>query len=149
MKRGFTLVEVCIGILLLSLVLFSFLKINSFANRSTMDAYYEYMGQQLANEPIEVFRALGYKRLKDAEKKPIPGYVINATQKIEEEHPGEKYPIEAGLFSRKVELEQIEDDGVKGFLVKVSVFPTEKNKASAWLTNQVITAAGLIIEEVK
>ncbi|MBU1108450.1 MAG: prepilin-type N-terminal cleavage/methylation domain-containing protein [Candidatus Riflebacteria bacterium] len=148
MKRGFTLIEICIGMLLLSLTLLGFLRINSFASHSAMDAYYKFMAQQLANEPIEVFRAMGYERIKNLDKKPLPGYPIGTTESIQEEVSGERYPVETSLFSRTIELEKVEEDGVKGFLVKVSVFPSGSNKISAWLVRQMVNATGLVIEEV-
>jgi len=148
MKKGFSLIEICIGMLLLSLTLFGFLRINSFASHSAMDAYYKFMAQQLANEPVEVFRAMGYERIKNIDKKPLPGYPIGTVETIQEEIAGERYPIEASLLSRTIELEEVEEDGIKGFLVKVSVFPTGSNKISAWLVRQMVTANGLVIDEV-
>jgi len=148
MKKGFSLVEICIGMLLLSLTLFGFLRINSFASHSAMDAYYKFMAQQLANEPIEVFKAMGYHRLKKVGEKPLPGYPIGTAPQIQEEVPGERYPIEAALFSRTIELEEIEESGIRGFIVKVSVFPSGSNKISAWLVRQMVTANGLVMEEV-
>lgn len=148
MTKGFSLVEVCVGMLLLSLTLFGFLRINSFASHSAMDAYYKFMAQQFANEPIEVFRAMGYQRIKKLGEKPLPGYPIGTVDQIQEDVAGERYPIEAAHFSRTIELEEVEEGGVKGFLVKVSVFPSGSNKVSAWLVQQMVTATGLVIEEV-
>ena len=59
-SRGFSLIELLLAMIFLSLVMLSIMWLNSSSSRSSMDAYYEFMAIQLALEPIEVFRTFGY-----------------------------------------------------------------------------------------
>lgn len=148
-RRAFTLIEVLVGMLFLSLALLGLLTLNSSSNRGTMDAYYEFMALSLAQEPIEIFRGFGYHWLCDLEARRIaapPEYPLEWSEIHDQTFSEVSYPSEACLFQRHIGLTPVEKGGVKAIRVKVRVGPRAQTRAMAWLSRTEVALEALILE---
>lgn len=150
-RQGFSLIELLLGMLFLSVVLLGIIWLNSSSNRSSMDAYYEFMATELALEPLEVFRSFGYEWVKQ-----YPGNVMNSYPLHDFEDitsplngSGFQYPAEASLFQRKITLQELRGTGAtpNAMRVRVEVIPKGDGRASAWLLRkEPIRMETLIVE---
>jgi prepilin-type N-terminal cleavage/methylation domain-containing protein len=122
MKRGVTLVEVMTASMILTVALLVLLSVNSSSSRMTMDSYFEFLAVQIAQEPLEVFRSVGYPQCKN-----LPKYPISVTTPMTNENG--LYPPEVMHFERKIEIEA----KPPSYLVSVSVAPKPNSIAQAWL----------------
>lgn len=147
-RRGFSMTELLIAILFLSLVLAGLLSLSSMSNRQTMDAYYEFLALQLALEPIEVFRALGYHRLKEYSAQPFDMYPLGLNEVRDAHGGGIVHPVEASSFMRDISLEMLDNRDnplVNGIKVTVRVIPKVRSRIAAWLI-QGVTVEALVME---
>lgn len=123
MKRGLTLVEILIASVVLSLALLSLFSINSSSNQLTLDSYYELLAVQIAQEPLEVFKAVGYP-----ECLKLPKYPIGQTGPMSTENG--RYPAETSMFERTISIDPSTDPL---YVVTVSVTPLPNTKAQIWM----------------
>ncbi|NLI79766.1 MAG: hypothetical protein GX442_25390 [Candidatus Riflebacteria bacterium] len=146
-QRGITLVEVLVGLVFLSFVMFSLFTWTSISQRSSMDAAYEFLARQLANEPIEVFQTFGYEWASAYGKThSVDGFPLAAwTPLIPDGRPGNGYPAEAAGFRRRITLVPVAGPP-RAIRIQVEVAPIEASRAQAWLTQDWVQAVGLIVE---
>ena len=147
-RRAFSLVEILIGIVFLVFALLGMLQMNQISNRGAMDSQFELLANCLANEPIEVYQHLGYAWLKE-NPKGLPAYPIGGSIPIPDEpFANVKYPISAVHFQRGIEIEALpENDGVKGFRMRVAITPVDGGAAAVWLSRDQVRQEALILEE--
>lgn len=125
-RRAVTLVEILTASVVLAVALLTLLMVNSSSNRMTMDSYFEFLALQIVQEPIEVFRAVGYPACMNLSQYPIdtPGPVLNDRG---------LYPVEATMFDRTISL----DTGKLPLcLVTVTVSPRSNSQAKMWTSNK-------------
>ena len=140
--------------LFLSFVLLGVIWMNSSSNRSSMDAYYEFMATQLALEPLEVFRSFGYDWVKKYPGNALAQYPLHDFEDIKSPLNGSgfQYPAEAGLFQRRITLEELPGgagipNAIRG---KVEVIPKGESRAYAWLLKKdPVRMETLIVEQPK
>ncbi|RCK79453.1 MAG: hypothetical protein OZSIB_0093 [Candidatus Ozemobacter sibiricus] len=144
-RRAFTLIEVLVAMIFLSLALLSLMWMNQASTRGAMDAYYEFLGQSLAQEPLEVYRALGYDWLA-RNPSGLPDLPIGAWQDVSDgPTPDLGRPAEAGFFSRLIETARITDGtGLSALRLTVTVRPRQLGRVEAWLTRNQITRTALL-----
>lgn len=123
----------------LSIALLALLWMNRGANRAAMDAYYEFLASSLAREPIEVFRGQGFQWLEKYQKGEIPtleDYVLGETDLEDRPFARIQRPPEAAGFRRRITVTpvQMPDNSLKGFKVRVAVFPRASSRVSVWLS---------------
>lgn len=142
-RLAFTLIEILVCLGILSACLLPLYFATSVANRGSMDTYYEFLAEALAQEPIEVFRAIGYRALVDYTKQPLPDYPLGWQDLAAQDW--QKMPAEAGVFRRLIEIVPAtrDSDDPPALLVRVTVAPT----GSTWLTRSQIVAETLIVED--
>lgn len=149
-RRGFSMVEILVAMLFLSVVILSYLVINQQANRGAMDAYYELLAFLLAREPIEVFRSFGFRNLKmmsDLGGSPIPIYPLNTWAAIQGTGVMQ-HPTEAEHFERRISLSTVPSvGGIQAVKVKVEVRAIGQSRVQAWLSRQTIVLETLVVEE--
>lgn len=147
-RRGFNLIELLMAMLFLSFVMMGVLYLNSSSNRSSMDAYFEFMATQLALEPIEIFRTFGYDWMKSYATHQLDDYPIGES---EIKNRSIRHPAESTLFLREIILVPI--DGTSeipnAMRVKVRVYPKGQSRARAWLLRQDVAMESLIFERPK
>ena len=138
-RRGFSLIEVLIAGVILVVALLPLLLLNRSSNQLTLDAYYEFLAVQLAQEPIEVFRAVGYPACRS-----LPNYPVDSYEAIDPNDS--RYPAEAGMFDRLISLDLSRPPLC---VVTVQVFPRAATGARAWLRRgrDAIVAKGVIAVE--
>ncbi|MBF0407800.1 MAG: hypothetical protein HQM10_10625 [Candidatus Riflebacteria bacterium] len=140
--KAFSLFEVLIASTVFTIALLPILwSVNNY-NRSAMDAYYEFLALTLAKEPVEVFRALGYDWLVANSTNPHPDFPSGEKQISAD---GEKYPVEAGAFKRKIDLKVMPEQ--KSILVTVTVYPAAQTRVRAWLSGTEIVHKGLVVRK--
>jgi prepilin-type N-terminal cleavage/methylation domain-containing protein len=136
MKKGVSLIELLISIIILSVAILSLLWLNSFSNRQTVDSYYRLLGLQIAQESMELCHALGFQQLSDGLKKDshMPFSSLSDTwTTVAETEPGSpvlRRPMDVSLFQRRVIMKMIpESEGIRGIRVNVQV----RQKQQGWL----------------
>lgn len=146
-RKGFSLVEVLIGLVIMQIALLSFFAINESSNSKSMDAYYEFLAHSLGKELIEFTQGMGYGWANKYITKPdlFP---------LDEWHGVLEKPIfsdstyfrEASSFERRVRLEKVGDSG-EGVLVTVDIRVKGRNKASTWLSRNFISYTTIVMEK--
>jgi hypothetical protein len=153
-KLGLSLLEIIIAIFFMSIAILSFFTMNQASNRSSMDAYYEFLAFSLAKEPIEVFRGFNYDYLAAIVFQGAASPAIYPTDGSFHEIPFDptidmQYPSEAALFQRKIELSSVEESGIKGIKIKVTVSVKGSSRAEVWMSNKAVDLEAVILERPK
>ncbi|MBF0544129.1 MAG: hypothetical protein HQM08_06840 [Candidatus Riflebacteria bacterium] len=148
--RAFSMIEVLIAMVFLATVIIGIGNMNYMSNKSAMDSYYEFLGLQLAQEPIEIFRVFGYKWLSTyGQSHSLPDYPLDSWQPVSSSVMGGiQYPPEASLFQRKISLKPI-NGKIKAIRIKVQVAPKEQNRIKIWLSQSDISMEGIVCETPK
>ena len=151
-NRGFTLIEVLIATLLLSLAIFSILELKRFSHQTTTNAYLGFMASQLAREPIEVFRGLGYRWLADYDRHPLPEYPVHRAHDIAGLPDADQYPTQALDFERYIGLTQEEatlpsGKKMKALRISVTVSPRKRSWAETWFSREDVKLEALVVEQ--
>jgi Tfp pilus assembly protein PilV len=151
-QQGISFVELLIAIVFLSVAIFSLLTLSQASHRTTMDAYFEFLAMQLAKEPIQVFRALGFSALKTYAENPLPDYPLFEWKAMENTAEPENYPGEARQFSRYISLTQEAVEvqpgvSVEAFKVSVTVAPLKQSWLGRWLTREQVALKSLIVKQ--
>ncbi|MFZ5952460.1 MAG: type IV pilus modification PilV family protein [Candidatus Rifleibacteriota bacterium] len=146
-RRGFSLVEVLIGLVIMQIALLSFFLINESSNTQSMDAYYEFLAHSLGKEMVEFSQGMGYEWAVKYIDKPdlFP---------LDEWHGVLDKPIfsdtsyfrEADSFERRVKFSKVSKSG-NGVLIGIDVRVKEKNRASAWLSRNYISYSTIVMEK--
>ena len=152
--RGFSLIEILIAIFLLATVLLSLLWMNRYSHISSMDAYYEGIAIGAAQEPLEIFRGMGYEWLElyqkgqaDLNKSAAltacpPGVWFN----LADAKPG-LYPSEASDLKRLITVTPVTSDGIKAFQVTVRIAPALQSKIDAWLSRDSVSLKSFVVDK--
>ena len=149
MKRAFSLVEILVALLFISLTLFSLFQLNQQSSKGSMDAYYETLALSLAREPLEVFRGLGFAWLDDCLNGKVPPLAeFPFDDQVVGEDPASEftYPTEASQFRRRIDVEPCSDQGLRGYRIVVQVYPSGENFVQKWLSRKKIELRGVIVE---
>ncbi len=144
--RGFSVVEITIAILLLAVMSASVFTLIGFANRGTMDSYFEFLALALAREPIEVFRAFGYHWLREYEKHPLPKYPLGFSIVSDANLGIEQYPKDATAFVRHISFRPLEKDGLKALTVRVTILPAEEGWVLPWFRRDEVALEATFVE---
>jgi prepilin-type N-terminal cleavage/methylation domain-containing protein len=146
-RKGFSLIEVLIGLLIMQIALLSFFLINESSNTQSMDAYYEFLAHSLGKEIVEFSQGMGYEWAKTYIDKPdlFPldeWHGILASPVFSET----SYFREADSFERRVSFQKVSKSG-EGILIKVDIRVKDSNRASAWLTRDSISYSTIVMEK--
>ncbi|MBU1106068.1 MAG: prepilin-type N-terminal cleavage/methylation domain-containing protein [Candidatus Riflebacteria bacterium] len=122
-RKGFSLVEAMLATMILGLLAIYVFTIISESNRGTTNAYYQYLAEQVACEPLEVFRFLGCNAILENQNQGIVDYKFNEWQKVAavSEITGIERPEEATRFERRITATPIEKGGIKAVMVEVNI----------------------------
>jgi Tfp pilus assembly protein PilV len=133
-RHGITLIEILVAGVVMSVAMLVLFVVNSSSQRMTMDSYYEFLTMQIAQEPIEVFRAVGYPECKN-----LPAYPIDESSPIS--GSSGIYPLEATMFDRHITLKEIPPL----CMVTVTVSPRARTHAESWMSkSNSVTVKGII-----
>ena len=150
-RRGFSLIEVMMGMLFLSWALLGAMSLLSSTNRGAMDVYYELQAFQVAQEPIEILQAFGYRWVKanycSSRMNTLGLYPHRVWHDINPNH-ATNYPTDVDVFQRYIDVEEVARGDSRGLQVTVTVKPKEQSRAMAWLTwGKNISLTALILEQ--
>lgn len=145
------MIEVMMGMLFLAWALIGYMSLMSATNKGAMDAYYEFQAFQVAQEPIEIFQAFGYKWVKanyaSSNVNPLGQYPHRTWHDINPGH-STAYPSDVDSFQRYIEVEEVANGSSKGLQVTVSVKPKDQSRAMAWLSGgKNVSLTALIMEQ--
>jgi len=123
---GFSFTEILLATMVLGLLVIYVFTLISESNRGTASAYHQYLAEQVAREPLEVFRFLGSNRVRESLNTGIADYKFNEWQKIEtvSAATGIERPEDATAFERKITVTPLTHKNMEAILVQVSVRPT-------------------------
>ncbi len=130
-RRGaFSFVEVMLAAMILGLLAIYVFTMISESSRGTANTYQQYLAEQIAREPLEVFRFLGCQKVLAEISHGIADYKFNEWQKIESVSAatGIERPEDATFFERKIIVTAINKDDIKAILVQISVRPIRNNR---------------------
>lgn len=122
-QKGFSLIEAMLATMVLGLLAVYVFTMISESNRGTTNAYHQYLAEQVAREPLEVFRFLGCQEILKNQQHGLADYKFNEWQQVTavSEFSGIERPEEATRFERKITATPIEKDGVKAVLLQVNI----------------------------
>ncbi len=149
LKRcGWSLAEILLALLLTAITTGGIFSVMSASNRNTMNAYHLYLTDQLAKEPVEVLRCIGFNTVSKAVETGIGEYSFNKWQSISiAPESNIKRPEDTSLFERKITAEILHTDATRGLLVTVQVRP--KSEIGSNLKGKGKTEySGIIIEQL-
>jgi hypothetical protein len=135
-RHGSSLLELLMAATILVAGLLPLLLLNRSSNQITLDAYYEFLAVQLAQEPIEVFRSVGYPACTE-----LPRYPLDTVTAISGQD--DRYPAEAAMFDRHISLDL---SRLPLCLVTVKVSPRAGSPTNAWLRRgkDAVVAKGVV-----
>lgn len=138
--------EAVLSMLILGLAGTSIFYLISASNRNTLNAYHQYLGEQIAREPLEVFRSLGYARLSECDDRSIADYQLNSWQQVKVFSPttGIERPPASEFFARKITMQLLEKDGINAILLKIAVRPFKPTNSG---DADEISCSGIIVEQ--
>jgi prepilin-type N-terminal cleavage/methylation domain-containing protein len=148
-KKGFSMIEVLIGLVIMQIALLSFFLINQSSNSQSMDAYYEFLAHSLAKEIVEFSQGMGYEwACKYIDKPDI--FPLNEWHKVLE------YPIfseasyfkESDSFERRISFQKVSKSG-NGILINIDIRVKDNNKASAWFSRNQISYSTILMEKLQ
>ena len=145
--RGFSLIEVLLGMVIMAVALLSYFLINQASSSQSMDAYYEFLGQTLGNETVEFCQGMGHAwALKYMEKPDI--FPLNEWHGVLNKPIFAKtsYFRECDSFERMVNMSKISGGG-EGILVTVGVRVKSNNKVRSWMSRSQLEFATVVMEK--
>lgn len=147
-RYGWSLTEVLLTILLIGITTGGIFFVMSASNRNTMNAYHLYLTDQLAKEPVEVLRCLGFNSVSRAIQTGIGEYRFNTWQSIGNSPESNiRKPDDTLFFERKITVEPLNSDETRGLLISVQVRP--KTEIGISLKGRGKTEySGIIIEQL-
>jgi len=124
-SQGFSFTEVMLAAMVLGLLVIYVFTLISESNRGTASAYHQYLAEQVAREPLEVFRFLGSIKVREYLNTGIADYKFNEWQKIEtaSAFTGIERPEDAAGFERKITVTPLTHKDMEAILVQVNVRP--------------------------
>jgi len=146
-KRGFSLIEVMIGSVIMAVALFSYFLINQASSSQSMDAYYEFLGQTIGNETIEFCHGMGHAwALKYMEKPDM--FPLNEWHGVLEKpiFSVTSYFRECDSFERMIIMSKVSGGG-DGILITVGVRVKSGNKVRAWMSRSQLEFATVVMEK--
>jgi len=150
-RKGVSMIEVMMGMLFLAWALIGYMSLMSATNKGAMDAYYEFQAFQIAQEPLEILQAFGFKWVKanycSSNMNTLGMYPHKTWHDINPLH-STIYPADVDAFQRYIEVEEVANGGSKGLQVTVSVKPKDQSRAMAWLSGgKNVNLSTLILEQ--
>lgn len=146
-KKGFSFVEVLIGMVILQIALLSFFLINQSSSAQSMDAYYEFLGYSLGNEAIEFCQGMGYdwaaKYISKPDLFPLDSWHGVLDKPIFSQA---SYFRECDSFERMINMRKVTGEG-NGILITVGVRAKSSNKVKSWLSKSQIEFATIVMEK--
>ena len=120
---GFSFTEVMLAAMILGLLVIYVFTLISESNRGTASAYHQYLAEQVAREPLEVFRFLGSIKVREHLNTGIADYKFNEWQKIETVSAltGIERPEDAAAFERKITVTPLSYKDMEAILVQVNI----------------------------
>jgi type II secretory pathway pseudopilin PulG len=148
-RAAFSFVEAMLAMLILGLLAAGVFMMISESNRGTTSAYQQYLAEQLAREPLEVFRFLGGRKVLNNQSQELAGYKFNEWQKIVEssETGGIKRPEDATKFERRITLTPLNKDGTEGVLIQVDVRSAAEGNPLGLETGQQLSRSAILVAQ--
>ncbi len=117
------LTEVLLAIFILGLTSVSAFYLISASGRETANAYHQLVSEQIGQEAIEVFRAIGFNRLSECHEQQIASYRLNEWQAVSDtgQKPHIVRPDICSAFERKITMQLLEKDGINAILLNIAV----------------------------
>jgi hypothetical protein len=146
-RRGFSLVEILIGSIILQIALLSFFLINQASNSQSMDAYYEFLGCSLGKEVLELCQGMEYEWAKSYKDKQDL-FPLSTWHGVLDKPIFDKttYFRECGAFERKISFTPVAKDG-NGILVTVDIRVKEEGKVKTWLSRNKLSFSTIVMEK--
>lgn len=146
-RRGFSFVEVLIGMVILQIALLSFFLINQSSSSQSMDAYYEFLGYSLGNEVIEFTQGMGYEWADKYMSKPDL-FPLDSWHGVLEKpiFAPTSYFRECDSFERKITMQKVSGQG-NAVLISIEVRVKSNNKVKSWLSRSQLEFATIVMEK--
>lgn len=147
-RTGYSFVEVVLALLIVSLLFLPLFTQLSQNRRSSLDSAAELLAHSLAEEPIEIFRAFGYRWASTYGKThSIPGYPLGVWHEIAGAEPGPiDRPSDSVDFWRIITLQPLSGQ-CPGLRMRVKVTPRGGSRLDRWLSQDEIVAETVLFEK--
>ncbi len=128
---GFSITEVMLSVLILGLITVFIMQFIFASNRNARIIYLQHIAETMAQEPIEIFQAMGFAVIKKRLNEKFPELVLGKWQQISElcTVTGLIRPSAATLFERKIQISEIKTGCSEAYLIKVIVKSGKQNSA--------------------
>ena len=146
-RRGFSFVEVLIGMVILQIALLSFFMINQSSSSQSMDAYYEFLASSLGSEVIEFTQGMGYEWAEKYLDKPDI-FPLGTWHGVLEKpiFAATSYFRECDSFERLVSMQKVSSSG-NGILVSIQVRVKSNNKVKSWISRGNLAFSTIVMEK--
>lgn len=127
---GFSFIEAMLATMILGMLALYVFTIISESNRGTTNVYNQYLAEQIAREPLEVFRFIGCKKVLENQHQGIADYRFNEWQQVAavSEITRIERPEDATKFERKITATPVSKDGIAAVLIQIDIrFSAEGN----------------------
>ncbi len=146
-RRGFSFIEVLIGMVILQIALLSFFLINQSSSSQSMDAYYEFLANSLGNEVIEFVQGMGYEwAVKYLDKPDL--FPLGEWHGVLEKpiFAATSYFRECDSFERLINMQKVSSSG-DGILVNIEIRVKSGNKVKSWLSRGELAFSTIVMEK--
>lgn len=148
-RAAFSFIESMLATLILGLLAAYIFTMISESNRGTTNAYQQYLAEQIAREPLEIFRFLGCKKVLESQTRGLADYRFNEWQKIAaiSEVTGIERPDDATNFERKITLTPLSKDGTEGVLIQVDIRSSAEGNPLGFEPDQQMSRSTILVAQ--
>jgi len=148
-QSGFSFIEAMLATLVLGLLAAYIFMMISESNRGTTNAYQQYLAEQIAREPLEIFRFLGCKKVLDNQAQGLADYKFNEWQKVAaiSEATGIERPDDATKFERKITLTPLSKDGTEGILIQIDIRSSAEGNPLGFEPDQQMSHSTILVAQ--
>lgn len=159
MRKGFSFIELLIGIIILLLSLMTFFTVNQATSSKSMTSYYKFMANSIGSEVIDFCQGMGYhwakQHLGSGASTPFPlsswhrvsdHNIFSKNIRNEDINLDDSYFSESKYFERKIELQEITTP-FNAIKVVVQLRMKRGSKAAKFLNNETLNFSSVILEQ--
>ena len=142
-RQAFTLIEMLVAAALLAVGVGGLFSWIQQSRRESADLYATHLARQAAREPMEVFQTFGFRWVQEYSQHPLAEFPLGWKRLTAEAPGGIARPAAVTGFLRHIALNEVEQDGLRGIRVRVTV---RSDSGSGWWSLPETLLEDLVLE---